>query len=366
MTLICKQCGVEVASRAALVGHWKEQREQGKEHYHCTQCMMKPFQADIFKFHAAKQDLECPGCNERFLSVSSLMGHIEKSRCTRIGKDDYVTRREEKLAFTRELQRREFENPTRPVAGGPGVAGVPAVRKAPFSDFPRRRAGFLNWVTRLSRSVHQRAWVVKGEETAPQAAEARKKNLFPKMPPAQVRPGSRENKMPSSPSRQRKWKMVGNMILANPDWDARKYYVTYLNKFKCPHDRCPKSFPRVAGLRGHLSSSHIGQHKVQCPRCFKWFNSMTAITAHAESQSARCDLRWTNGYRELIDQMTAGIVDTAGKHEDGTVKYTVPDTARQYFGTSQGKWAAEQRNQQDGWGSNKAEGGSDEQAPKQD
>jgi hypothetical protein len=75
---------------------------------------------------------------------------------------------------------------------------------------------------------------------------------------------------------------------------------------------------------------------------------MAAITAHAESQSARCDLRSTDGHRELIDQMTAGIIDTAGKHEDGTVKYAVPDSARQYFGTSQGKWAAEQRNQQRG------------------
>ena len=75
---------------------------------------------------------------------------------------------------------------------------------------------------------------------------------------------------------------------------------------------------------------------------------MAAITAHAESQSVRCDLRSTDNYRHLIDQMTAGIIDTAGKHEDGTVKYTVPDSARQYFGASQSEWAAEQRNQQHG------------------
>ena len=84
---------------------------------------------------------------------------------------------------------------------------------------------------------------------------------------------------------------------------------------------------------------------------------MAAMTAHAESQSVRCDLRETNGYRQYLDQLTAGMLDTASKHGDGTKKYAVPDAAREFFGTSQGRWASEQRKLQFGWGS--SDGGGD-------
>lgn len=104
----------------------------------------------------------------------------------------------------------------------------------------------------------------------------------------------------------------------------------------------------MGAFRGHLlSASHAGLVRMQCPQCCNWFDSMAAMTAHAESQSVRCDLRETNGYRYLLDQLTASLMDTAGKRVDVTNIYTVPDTARQFFSTSQGIWAAKQRKQQD-------------------
>ncbi len=108
--------------------------------------------------------------------------------------------------------------------------------------------------------------------------------------------------------------------------------------------RHSKSFPAVAGLRAHLlSAKHAGLIKVQCPRCCKWFDTMAALTAHAESQSVRCNLRETDGYRQFLDQVTAGMLDTTDRHDDGTKKYAVPDEARQRFETSQGKWVREQQ-----------------------
>ncbi|KAK3299246.1 uncharacterized protein B0H64DRAFT_317249 [Chaetomium fimeti] len=347
MTVTCKECKIEVASRAALAEHWREKREGGKKHYHCRQ---KPFQANLLEFHAAKQDLGCPGCHERFLSASGLIEHIEKNRCTRVRNDDYAARREEKLAFTRELERREYEDPDLP-GPRPGLPGSSATGNGAL-DFTQ----YLSVATNIGVKAHP-----AGKQLA--SAWAAKKNLFPDAP-APVRPPPGEDVQPVV-AKESRW---SEHDPRNPGWNARKYFVTYLNKYKCPHDRCPKSFPSVAGLRGHLlSGPHTGLHKVQCPRCFKWFNTMAAITAHAESQSVRCDLHRTDGYRQLLDQMTAGMIDTAGKHEDGTLKYTVPDAARQYFGTSQGKWAAEVRKQQRGWGStDEAEGDGGEQAPKQD
>ncbi|KAL2133106.1 hypothetical protein VTI74DRAFT_2908 [Chaetomium olivicolor] len=124
----------------------------------------------------------------------------------------------------------------------------------------------------------------------------------------------------------------------NPTWDASQYFVTYMNKYKCPHERCPKSFTSVSAIRAHLlSPQHANLLKVQCPTCCKWFDSVAAITQHAESQSVHCNLRNTEGYRQFLDQLTAGIVDTTEKNEDGMPVYTVPKEARRVFGTGQGK-----------------------------
>ncbi|KAK4032937.1 hypothetical protein C8A01DRAFT_20065 [Parachaetomium inaequale] len=374
MGATCRECKLEVASRAALVAHWQEQREQGDRHYHCVQCMHlfhtpeaeQKIQADFVKFHAAKQDLACPGCDERFVVASALIAHIEKNRCNTIKNDAYAARREEKLAFARELQRREYEDPDLP--GNVSLAsltltGSASTRKGPY-DFTQylSRAKDVGTVTpSLGRKIADllTSDPVDEAETQPANAWARKKNLFPDAP-AVVRPPSASQQAVQQPTEanEPEW---SEHDPRNPGWDPEKYFVTYLNKYKCPHDRCPKSFPRAAGLRGHLlSAKHAGLIKVQCPRCCKWFDSMAAMTAHAESQSVRCDLRETNGYRQYLDQLTAGMLDTAGKHGDGTKKYTVPDAAREFFGTSQGRWAAEQRKLQFGWGSSDGGDGNDQ------
>lgn len=79
---------------------------------------------------------------------------------------------------------------------------------------------------------------------------------------------------------------------------------------------------------------------MQCPHCYRWFNSMAAITQHAESQGVRCIIRATDGYRQFLDQLTAGIVDTTEKNNEGKEKYRVPQEAREVFGTLQGQWGA--------------------------
>ena len=70
---------------------------------------------------------------------------------------------------------------------------------------------------------------------------------------------------------------------------------------------------------------------------------MTALTAHAVAPGARCEIRKTNNYRQFLSQLTAGIIDTTEKHEDGTAKFSVPDEARERFQTSQGRWVKEQQ-----------------------
>ncbi|KAJ4306344.1 hypothetical protein N0V88_001144 [Collariella sp. IMI 366227] len=95
----------------------------------------------------------------------------------------------------------------------------------------------------------------------------------------------------------------------NPKWNAADYSVSYLNKYKCPHERCPAI-------------------KVQCPNCCNWFDSITTITQPAESQSVRCNLGNTEGSRQLLSQLTA-------------------EQAREVFGTGQGKHAAQAKKDED-------------------
>lgn len=111
----------------------------------------------------------------------------------------------------------------------------------------------------------------------------------------------------------------------------------------------------MAGFRNHLRSAvHAGLIRVQCPRCCRWFDTMSALTAHVESQGVRCDIRKTKGYTEFLDQATAGIVDMVGVHADGTKKYAVTESAREFFGSAKRsqnggdnwenkKWDSEQR-----------------------
>lgn len=153
------------------------------------------------------------------------------------------------------------------------------------------------------------------------------KQLFPDAPPA-VRPTPQQPE--PTGNKETEWQ---DWDPRNPRFDASKHYSPYTRKYKCPHLNCFKSFGSATGLCGHLSSPAHGDYlKVQCPSCLRWFEGMTALTQHSESQALRCKVRTTEEYRQFLDQMTAGVVDTTDMHGDGTNKYTVPEEAEKVFG----------------------------------
>ena len=63
-----------------------------------------------------------------------------------------------------------------------------------------------------------------------------------------------------------------------------------------------------------------------------WFNSTSALIQHGESLLAKCGLRRSDGYRNLLHQATAGISDVDGEYEDGTPRYMVTEKARREWG----------------------------------
>lgn len=69
--------------------------------------------------------------------------------------------------------------------------------------------------------------------------------------------------------------------------------------------------------------------KLRCPGCLRQYQSATALVQHAESQAIKCQVRESNEYKAAVDQITGGFVDTAGRHQDHTVRYIAPGA---YFG----------------------------------
>ena len=79
-----------------------------------------------------------------------------------------------------------------------------------------------------------------------------------------------------------------------------------------------KKFKTAQGLAVHLKSlAHRGA-TITCPACRGKFNSRTAMVQHMESSITRCGIRESDRFRELLAQMTGGVLDAepAGPPED--------------------------------------------------
>ena len=294
----CGECKLEVASKAALTAHWKQKRELGQRHFHCARCMRlfhseetetrhrhevcllspsptqplsPPLTLVLCQFHAAKQDLACPGCGDRFVSAAGLIEHIEKNRCNRIKNDDLAAHREQRLAFARELQRRHLgddpghldndsDNASTSAMSTTATSGghdrtynftqfLSTTRDAPAATNPslsalRPKADSTvrpNPVTFTMKKAEFPKLDVKQPDASthnpPANAWAQKKNLFPDAPTA-VRPPPETLQAVEAPSREPTLEWPPHDP-RNRDWDPKKYFVSYINKYKCPHDRCP-------------------------------------------------------------------------------------------------------------------------------
>lgn len=190
------------------------------------------------------------------------MDHIEKNRCKRIKNDDYVAHREERLAFSRELQRRHRgEDPDAPAKndftqflskaknGAFGTSNLSAfrpkaegtVRPNPVT-FAMKDAEFPQLASKQPASPTGGTGAgasASVSSTQKQAGNpwAQKKNLFPGAPAA-VRPPPQQLQALEAPAQKAEQEWAPHDP-NNPKWDPKVYFVKYTNKYKCPHDRCP-------------------------------------------------------------------------------------------------------------------------------
>ncbi|CAM1507931.1 Fc.00g047790.m01.CDS01 [Cosmosporella sp. VM-42] len=359
-TWLCKPCNLLFSTWEGLLKHKDGMRQDGKlQHFHCGICG-EDFKTEIAEIkhirqnHAKAQELDCPGCGKGpFVRLAGLMSHIEND-CHRINASTLEEMRANKSAFSQKLEALTKETVKSNYAsympstinGSEGGVSLGSQKPNPFmlkkNEFPglpgqtdRNGGAFVkDHLTSLSENEHPGAW-------------GKQKQLFENAPAAR-RPTQDQLQAATAPTAR---SIYDNMDPADPDhpsFNAASCYCKYAEKFLCPKVGCLKVFKTSGGLVGHLRSPAHSGTEYRCPYCLDTFNSLTAITAHAESQGTRCRIRDTENFDIYLDQLTAGIVDVAiGKNEDGTLKYHTTKTAREMFGGKQNK--GKDKEPEDSW-----------------
>ncbi|KAJ3482169.1 hypothetical protein NLG97_g7639 [Lecanicillium saksenae] len=108
----------------------------------------------------------------------------------------------------------------------------------------------------------------------------------------------------------------------NAYFRASNYFNTAINKYVCPKLGCGKYYDNKFQIINHLKSPAHGGRSYQCPRCSRIFQSVEAITSHAESPG-HCRIRETEEYGTFLDQITGGIVQVDMDGSNDGVKYNV-------------------------------------------
>lgn len=186
----------------------------------------------------------------------------------------------------------------------------------------------------------------KPDEKPPASVPAwtTKKDLFPDAPAAQKPSQDQLKEATTLNPNYASWLDVDSPD--HPEFSHGRYFCPYTESYMCPKVRCGKAFKKSAGLVSHLRGPAHSDKKYTCPWCHKEFHSFQAVTAHSESASQRCHIRYTEGYRAYMDQLTSGIVDIQAKaHEDGTHKYETTVAAMKRWGDEDktARWVEEAR-----------------------
>lgn len=127
-----------------------------------------------------------------------------------------------------------------------------------------------------------------------------------------------ENQDPNVPHAQVKSGIRTHMRLP----DLQRYWSVIEGVYVCPGSKCNGRYRSRADFEAHLlSGAHVGG-MVQCPNCLKRFKTTTALVAHAESGSTRCDLRHTEEFDLAMREITAGLIKVDGVYtNEGNARF---------------------------------------------
>ncbi|WEW61220.1 C2H2-type zinc-finger-containing protein [Emydomyces testavorans] len=291
--------------------------------------------------HRAEQNMVCVGCQATFNRAQGLMAHIESGQCIGFSEEEYRAQRVKKRATKTALEGR-LGGRSAPYGGGrvatASVAesddGGVQLNILDDSEFPilERGGGRLainsdvvgvsgtvddaaSEVSAVTRSAKQ--WPTMTDDT-----QAEKGDLMAFSELGLDDEGLDDEgedtdngwgERPESSDAVEKEKPQHFVI-----WDTTQFYNSIIGAYVCS---CDKAFKTSEEISNHLNSGTHAGGVVHCPVCLRPFKSTAALVAHVESATSRCTIGLSNNLGKIIDDISAGVIETSGCHEDGTVKY---------------------------------------------
>ncbi|KAL1961114.1 hypothetical protein VTO42DRAFT_3059 [Malbranchea cinnamomea] len=107
--------------------------------------------------------------------------------------------------------------------------------------------------------------------------------------------------------------VTGGLLL-----DADRFYNSVLGMYVCA---CDQTFKTAIELERHIASGVHAAGVVRCPSCFRIFKTHTALVAHIESATTRCYIKESMNFGQLMDDISGGLIETAGYNTDGSVRF---------------------------------------------
>ncbi|KAI9734440.1 MAG: hypothetical protein M1818_006828 [Claussenomyces sp. TS43310] len=358
----CKRCNKRFLNWDALFLH----KVHSSEHIACLFCgidfkTLEGRKRHQNQMHAAQQDLKCAGCGEQFVRAGSYINHIEQHLCPVIQKSDF-----DHLCTEKELFHKTGRN------GLPKICIESQAMMSASENNTREGRSKAGASLLFDEHPNPVPWGAEGEEEKFKHALSKDEANFPSLNNQQDRNESPEVHdllaVPARLNAKNKAWLDQNTLLSSaptlvipsdeplsafavddaedmkhpfdpdhPTFNPGEFYNPITRKYNCPWQICRKTFTNTPALIQHLRSPTHMAKKLRCPACLRHFSTATALVQHAESQAKKCRIRETDQYRQAVDQITGGLVDTSGRHEDDTVRYIAPSIAVREHGSVAGK-----------------------------
>jgi hypothetical protein len=338
------------------------------------------------------QSLPCSGCNYIFKSAAALMHHIERDECPKISRIRLIQEQSKKFMIKEALNdgmglslpiipnMAGQDDPDPDDMNGGVKIGVSEAGKQEMNN----REAIANQpnpdqddpTSSVSAMLALKHWPSLGEN-APKGKSVTPSDLMAFSEMSISGTDGKENvvwkgkaaaRLGVESTTPRRPFGVGipdagqTLRILDNSWDATKFFNTFTGKYVCT---CKQSFAVMRDFEEHvLMKSRAVENKQQvdfqesrlqtltavcsnrCPGCLRIFKTTSALIAHFEAPSARCDINDSQRYGQILDELTGGIIQASGFNEDGTVKYeagklelnttTVSKDLRQHSGTQ--KW----------------------------
>ncbi|KAI1007059.1 hypothetical protein K3495_g1160 [Podosphaera aphanis] len=315
-SMICETCKLTFETWAKYEDHMLN----SKVHSNCCDiCLIEFNKYEAYKkhrkcAHPLEQSLNCFACGKNFPRLGALIGHLELSKCKSFSQRQLVdVRKQKQQNYESQKAARNFRDFYR------------CTSRNTFTNEPLPR---LSAVSPMINKRLEESFIGLNSLDLPQNPSSINKKTV-KGPLSVYWRDQNSNVSQSNPKLYAKSKAVTSsdekfehkFDPRSPGFQADKFFLPLLQKYKCPHHGCMKTTENKNAFIAHLKSTAHRNDGLQCHSCLRYFATATALTQHCESEGVRCKVREQGNYRQVIDIITSGVATLAGRLEDDTIAY---------------------------------------------